>query len=401
MNTQTPTVNIDADSSTPFTRGWSQRFTFVFVLCLLISPAVAHNLDYSLVTLEPGPDQSVEIEINCHLSALLLGIEQRHLLPGERERLLGMTDEQLTARIGDVRRLMETEFLAYVNGSETPVGMTEFPDLREIFADALMTPEDRALSAPIRLMVESREPIEVFAVAPPPALGLALLNFRGFGNRDHVEVVTMGAMSDPVRTAAAQGIEDSSTAARGFRSFVMLGITHVVPDGWDHILFIIAMTLGYASWRMLVGLVTVFTLSHTVALALGVFGLVSVSGQIVEPMIALSIAIVALENIFRPDKHKLRLNSVAILGLLHGLGFAGSLQKMDLSGTELAFALFGFNVGVEVGQLVVVALVVAATAALRSRTWYRKGFVMPASICLAATGSLWAVMRVVGESTFT
>ena len=131
----------------------------------------------------------------------------------------------------------------------------------------------------------------------------------------------------------------------------------------------------------------------TITLALATLGYVTVNPKIVEPIIAASIAIVALENIFRPTYGKFRLLLVFVFGLIHGLGFAQRLIDAQIPAGSIATSLLGFNLGVEFGQLAVIGLAVAATFWSKDETEYRRFIVIPASALIALAGLFWAIQR--------
>jgi HupE / UreJ protein len=153
--------------------------------------------------------------------------------------------------------------------------------------------------------------------------------------------------------------EFSLTAASApvdFKSFVFLGLEHILT-GYDHLLFVLTLLALGGGLRYLLKVVTAFTLAHSVTLALTTLGVITLPGRIIESGIALSIAYVAAENIFSRNKSGLertRWMITFVFGLLHGMGFAGILGEMNLSSANLPFALVGFNLGVELGQLAVV-----------------------------------------------
>lgn len=140
--------------------------------------------------------------------------------------------------------------------------------------------------------------------------------------------------------------------------------------------------------------VTTFTAAHTVTLALATLGYVSAPGHIVEPIIAASIAVIALENIFRPTYGKFRIILVFVFGLMHGLGFAQRLIDERIPSGSIVSSLLGFNLGVEFGQLAVIGLAVAATFWIKDETHYRRFVVIPASTLIAVAGLFWAYQRV-------
>ena len=141
--------------------------------------------------------------------------------------------------------------------------------------------------------------------------------------------------------------------------------------------------------------ISVFTLAHTVTLVLGAMGWVTIPAAIVEPLIAASIVYVALENIFTESLHAWRTFLIFGFGLLHGLGFASVLAEFGLPATRFLPALLGFNVGVEVGQLTVVAIAFFTISFwCRNHPSYRQWVAMPASVIIALTGAWWFYERV-------
>ncbi len=183
--------------------------------------------------------------------------------------------------------------------------------------------------------------------------------------------------------------------------YLRLGYEHILPKGLDHILFVLALFLASTRLRPLILQITTFTVAHTITLGLAAAGLVSAPSQIVEPLIALSIALVAVENIFFKDMTRWRPLIVFAFGLFHGLGFASVLLELGLPREHFAPALVSFNVGVEFGQLTVVALALIPTLLLRRllkrenvEHLYRPIVVIPTSLCIAVIGAWWAIERI-------
>jgi hypothetical protein len=180
---------------------------------------------------------------------------------------------------------------------------------------------------------------------------------------------------------------------QSFVTFLRQGFVHVVPMGLDHILFVLGLFLLSRDLRPLIYQVTCFTVAHTLTLGLATLGWVNAPASVVEPVIALSIAVVALENIFHPRYTHWRLLIVFAFGLIHGLGFAGALSELDLPTGSLIVGLLGFNVGVECGQLAVIALALLATFGVRDSKKYRRYVVIPGSLIIASMGLWWFVQR--------
>ena len=202
-----------------------------------------------------------------------------------------------------------------------------------------------------------------------------------------------GAQSREYRLVS---LTSDDSAWQSVLRLVPTGFTHIVPGGLDHVLFMIGLFLMASTRRALVLQVSAFTVAHSMTLALGVFGAVSISPRIVEPLIAASIAFIALENLFAPSVTRWRLFVVFVFGLLHGLGFAGAMTDLGLSGEHLAASLVGFNIGVELGQLSVIVAAALIVRALRLSIDAERQFVLrPVSAAIALTGLFWAIERTI------
>jgi hydrogenase/urease accessory protein HupE len=177
-----------------------------------------------------------------------------------------------------------------------------------------------------------------------------------------------------------------------FAHFVREGILHIFT-GYDHVAFIVTLILAVKSWRQLGVVVTSFTAAHSITLALATLSVVTLPSRFVEPLIALSVLIVAVDAIARPLA-KARTSMAFGFGLVHGLGLSNVLRDLGLSGRELVPALLGFNVGVELGQLVIVAPMFLLVLRLRKQevVFARSRNVLCGAVAVAAT--VWFVLRV-------
>jgi hypothetical protein len=191
------------------------------------------------------------------------------------------------------------------------------------------------------------------------------------------------------------GEETAQTAMEAFASYVPVGFDHIIPKGLDHILFVLGLYFLSAGLRALIWQISAFTLAHTVTLAAGALGWVVVSPAIVEPLIAASIVFVAVENIAFNKLNPWRPLVIFGFGLLHGLGFASVLGEFGLPQSQFIPALIGFNVGVEIGQLTIIAIAFLAVGLwFGGRDWYRARVSIPASAVIAAIGAWWFIERV-------
>jgi hypothetical protein len=184
--------------------------------------------------------------------------------------------------------------------------------------------------------------------------------------------------------------------------YITIGVRHILPDGLDHILFVLAIFLASIRFRALVIQISAFTVAHTATLALAATGVITPSTAIVEPLIALTIGFVAVENLFFKDMTKWRPAVVFGFGLVHGMGFAGFFGELGLPPGQFWSALISFNVGVEIGQLAVIAVAAAMGIALRKvmhdptgARQYRRFVVLPGSALIGFVGFWWAVERII------
>lgn len=214
----------------------------------------------------------------------------------------------------------------------------------------------------------------------------------------HVVRIRGDAIPEAVKQIPAQqqaALTSSRQPGAVFGRYLFLGVEHIIPKGLDHILFVLGLFLLSTRWRPLLWQVSLFTLAHTLTLGLAAAGYVSAPAHIIEPLIAFSIAWVAIENLFHERLNAFRLLVVFGFGLLHGLGFASVLGDLGLPTGQFMIALIGFNLGVEVGQLAVILMAFGLVFWARNRPIYRPWIVRPASIIIAGIGLYWGIERLV------
>lgn len=179
--------------------------------------------------------------------------------------------------------------------------------------------------------------------------------------------------------------------------FLASGFLHVLPSGYDHVLFILCIFLSSSRWKTVLLRCTWFTLAHSLTLALVATGTVVSSPAWIEPLIAFSILASALENIYWNTPGFLKNSLVFLFGLVHGMGFAAALGDAGLPQEEIASALLSFNVGVEFGQLAVIACAWLLLGwPFASRPWYQVRVVEPLSVVIACIAAYWTITRLAG-----
>lgn len=176
--------------------------------------------------------------------------------------------------------------------------------------------------------------------------------------------------------------------------YLKLGFAHIIPLGLDHIVFVLSLFLLSPKLKPVLWQATAFTVAHSITLGLVMFNVFTPSPKIVEPIIALSILYVALENIFSPELKKSRLGIVFLFGLVHGMGFANALGELGLPRSSYLTSLLMFNLGVEVGQvMVILSAFLLFGKWFGQKSYYRKTIVVPLSVMIALTALYWTVQR--------
>jgi hydrogenase/urease accessory protein HupE len=177
--------------------------------------------------------------------------------------------------------------------------------------------------------------------------------------------------------------------------YTKLGFTHIIPQGYDHILFIVSLCLLSTKIKPMLWQATAFTVAHSITLALSMKKIFVVPSPIVEPIIALSIVFVALENIFISQLKPWRILVVFLFGLIHGMGFASSLNEIGLPNGKFFTSILSFNVGVELGQMAMIAAVFfTLIIPFKNKPWYKKRIVYGLSACIALIAVYWVAERV-------
>jgi hypothetical protein len=193
--------------------------------------------------------------------------------------------------------------------------------------------------------------------------------------------------------ATNHALDNLSRSEVGYE-YLRQGFLHIIPFGFDHILFVLCIFLLNPNLKSVLWQCTAFTVAHSITLGLAMNGIIDPPTSIVEPVIALSIFFVAAENILTDKLKPARILLVFIFGLIHGMGFAGALGELGLPQKEFATALITFNIGVELGQIAVILLAWFAMGIWFSKKdWYKKRIVVPASAMIAIVAIYWTVTR--------
>jgi HupE / UreJ protein len=352
------------------------------LLAIATSPAGSHDLERTQVALTFAGDGSFVLEISNDPAWLLLRLES--FAGGQVPT--GLTDEARDARLRELSAVFVDRIVLFVDGREVRPVTAEY--LPPIDASG-----NAGLPALATFRLRGRMPHDArtlrwlygLVIDPYP------LTIRRADGRTMTEWIQG---SDWSGTLDLSGQFRRATRLDVARDYVALGFTHILPTGLDHILFVLGLFLLSVRIRPILIQVTTFTIAHSITLALTMYGVVSLPSRVVEPLIALSIAYVAFENLVTDRLRPWRLALVFSFGLLHGMGFAGVLSDLGLPRDDFLTALLSFNLGVEAGQLTVIAMAALLVIWYRHRAWYHQRIVVPASLCIAAIGMYWTVTRV-------
>ncbi len=338
----------------------------------LSAPASAHPVPFSYLDVEVS-DTAVEGRLRMHLTdiAPVLGLsDPRQLLdPAVREAHRARIERYLASRIefeGDRFARAEWGAIAVVD-------------------------DDEAIELEFRLPGEPEGALSIdtnlFPADPDHQTFINVYEDGGLRQQ-----FILSATSDPV--TYYRGTTAGALAVMG--TFIPSGVHHIMI-GPDHILFLVGLLLLGGSLRRLFVIVTSFTIGHSVTLSLAALDIVNPPGWLVEPAIALSIVVVGADNLLQRKEQgrDLRAWVAGAFGLVHGFGFASVLREFGLPQEALGWSLFSFNVGVELGQLAIVAVVATLLALVRQR-WPKtdKAIVVGGSIVVMAAGAYWFVERV-------
>jgi len=365
-----------------------RRSVFVLVVLAVLgvlfaaSPAQAHELGKVQVYATFLKDGTYRIDVP---------IDPEHLRPGDEGGPAGATRYGAIAGLASKTDRQLGRFLRSFVDSAT----ISF-DGRPVEPEVAIAPPDPD-APPGRTTLRLHGPIpggaRAFAWTNAMALGSYPLVLQNEGDESAVwQWLEKGATSPTFSLAEAVV---PPTRLEVVRLYLKLGFTHIVPEGPDHILFVLGIFLLSRRLKPILKQVTAFTVAHTLTLGLSIYGVVSLPPGIVEPLIALSIVFVAVENVLTPELRPSRIALVFAFGLLHGLGFAGVLSQLGLPRSEFLTALLSFNLGVESGQLAVISIAFLLVGLpFRSQSWYRQRVIVPASCLIAAVGVYWSIQRV-------
>jgi hydrogenase/urease accessory protein HupE len=345
---------------------------------------------------------TVDVKVDIDLTLLLGSAERYYELATEptqkqqegMRRIAPQVADSLQLFVGQKRLPLELRNFSVPQAQKADYLDTSVSKLSTLNFVAALASED----APLRLVVPVGAAVDypiAFTVQVPSA-HLSMTRWLDEGMHESQPFAWADKVPRGQGGLTAGSVDpDALSWSDQLRLYLRLGFRHIVPEGADHILFVLGLFFLGITWRKLVSQTTVFTIAHATTLFLSTYGVFRLPGRYVEPAIAASIAVVALENVFRPRLGLARLAIVFAFGLVHGLGFASSLSEVPFPKQDFLIALLGFNFGVDFGQLFVSARAFLAVGWFRDRPWFRQRITIPCSLAVAAVGVVWAVQRIV------
>ncbi len=369
-----------------------KTFFLSFLALLFFAPAPADVVRPALIEISVYTTGDIKIEIRASIEALMTGINGRYK----------NTQDAPEAEQYDALRVMESQQLEQA--------FSQFIPTLEKGVDVKLDGH----SIPLNL-----ESVQIPEPGYTKVPRISTLTLIGTGSRDNKELtwyypLRFGDHATRVRQVDEENErwhwsdhqwikKDSYTAPYSLRelftrqslftvlkTYVVAGFQHILPLGLDHILFVLGIFLLTSRFKPLLWQVTMFTIAHSMTLSLSMLDIFSLPSRIVEPMIALSIVYVAIENLFSPKLHRSRLWVVFGFGLLHGLGFASILAEFGMPKDDFVLALVSFNIGIELGQFAIITLAFLCLSVwFKDQNRYRSFVVIPLSVTISLIGLYW------------
>lgn len=362
----------------------------------LAQSADAHQLRPAIVNLEFTQNSSVKVHIQTNIESLIAGIDSSHDDTDDSpqtelyNQLRALSSEQLTREF----KLLEESIIYQLNlafdgvKSDLSLVRLDIPVIGNLDKSRL---SDLHLLAFIPNPSDSDKPQVTWQYPKKFGNNVAHFYYDQTPQEKTSHWLTDGVMSPPFELNAAYTPKPFTQVAT---EYTVLGFEHIVPKGIDHILFVLGLFLLSVKLRPLLLQVTAFTLAHSITLGLTIYGVISLSPSVVEPLIALSIVAVGIENMLVKTVKIRRVVVVFLFGLLHGMGFAGVLSQLGLPESDFATALVFFNIGVEAGQLFVIAVAFLCVFwLLKKQQLYRQWVVIPVSALISLIGLYWTYER--------
>ena len=375
-----------------------RSFVQAFVITVVVFPAglaQSHPFEITEIDVSFLKDGRFKADITFHVDAMLAEVPIGDLTDEQYVKLRTVSPKEFARRLELVRQFFIVMTDIRFDG-ERVVPDVSFPNMEVNVGGNDGANEVVLPGHLVRMGGQVPSGVGEFVFKPAPVFNLVALRIqKSFRGEMYEQLLDPTDSSQPYFFNQTAEIPGWSIIARQYWS---LGFQHILPKGFDHILFVVGLYLLSNRFTPLLWQVTAFTVAHTLTLALSMYDIVSAPEKFVEFLIASSIAYVAVENIVTSDLKPWRVPVVFGFGLLHGLGFAEVLRDLGLPTGRFVTALVTFNLGVEFGQLAVIVFTFMIIGWFRGREWYRARVVIPISVFIGMIGGYLAVSRILGFS---
>ena len=359
-----------------------------FLILILSSPLHSHEIKPSVmdITIIEG-NASIEFKLNAEtvlseIDASLYQDTNDSPQSQKYDALRSLSTEEVEKMVIENENKFTDKIKINIGDETIPLSLKNVETFQEINDEF---PRDTTLNIGFEIKDES------FTIQFEKELGPVVI--RHFEDLSK-ESVLFTTYLQPAERSSLISQQTRSSALSTTIEYLVLGIEHIVPKGLDHILFIIGIFFYAIKFKPLLLQVTMFTVAHSITLILASFNLIFIPATIVEPLIALSISYVAIENIFQRRSTLLRYLIIFIFGLIHGLGFAFVLGDIGLNTSQLVLSLISFNIGVEIAQIAIIILASIIFIIPSRQSWYRAFLQIPISIIISMIGLYWFIERV-------
>lgn len=374
-------------------------FITLFFSILFSNASFAHTDDINQATLSLENGEHYQLTVTVDFIHIL----KKHLnISGDDDKVIKALNQQsfleqkkLLEQLKNILSQQSSIYFDNIAQSISSFKGLELQQLKRILSQQVYLSEYKAQ---LQATGNIPENMNTVTLRFSPLLGNVILKVV----RPEQEILSTAALSNgyQISTVNTKREDRSNTLTKILTlasDYLYQGFVHILPRGLDHILFVLALFLFAKRRSTLIWQISAFTLAHTITLALGIYGIISLPSNIVEPLIALSIVYVGLENIYRAKNNKIshsRMPIIFAFGLLHGLGFASVLADVGLPQSQYALSLISFNIGVELGQLTVIALAFICLLPFRAKNWYQTKLVLTLNVAIAIIASYWLIERI-------
>ncbi len=381
------------------------RFRWMVRWLILLMPAAAgaHPALFTSAQVYIQPDGRFQLFTTFDLLAFTFQESSSEIADPPMNALLDGPEDTLTQKIDVSRAYFQASVKIETDQGPATVTRLQFPNLAVVKAWKESGRNPRLpVVADVELDGTLPQTASTIRCQFPPCLATVVLTVYRQGEEAYDEPINPGTASSAIpiqleRSAVAPPAPATVPPGRGevWLRYIVMGVKHIIPGGADHLLFILGLFLASNRVTSLLWQITAFTAAHSITLALSLYGVFRLPSSVVEPAVVLTIIFVGVENLFDPRVGPSRVLAVFVFGLVHGLGFASALRDTGLPNGDFLEALVGFNVGVELGQLIVILVAFWVVGWFRGSVHYRNWVVIPGSLSITAIAVCWFVQRIV------